>query len=246
VTLADSNLKFNPDYTISNPPDARRRLRQWQLNFDAEYPAWSGSLSAAFSGLTGNFSSVTGYDALSIGGFEGILGRGPGPYVRPNESIFYDGDLDNNSFLTLKGRLIADLPWQFHGGVIAQYISGDRKSPQFIVVPPAFTLKTNNAVELFPILTQAISRQRFYTRPQGTDHYEGRYTLDLHLERDFEMRGATWTVAADGFNVLNSGEITLANTALNSNSDPNALTRYGTALEHQPPRQLRLGAGVRW
>ncbi|MEO8336885.1 MAG: TonB-dependent receptor [bacterium] len=246
VTLADSNLAFVPDYAITNPPDARRRLRQWQLNFDADYPEWSGSLSAAFSGLTGNFSSVSGYDALSIGGFEGILGRGPGPYVRPNEQIFYDGDLDNNSFVTLKGRLIADLPWRFHGGVIAQYISGDRKSPEFIVVPSAFTFKASNAVELFPILTQAISRQRIFTRPQGTDHYEGRYTLDLHLERDFEMVGATLTVAADAFNVLNSGEVTLANTALNSNSDPNALTRYGAPLEHQAPRQLRLGAGVRW
>lgn len=52
------------------------------------------------------------------------------------------------------------------------------------------------------------------------------------------------TVAADALNGLNAGEITLANTALNSNSDPNAFARYGAPLEHQAPRQLRLGAGL--
>jgi hypothetical protein len=246
ITDKDTTLLFRPDYTISNPGDARRRLRQWQLNFDAEYPLWSGSLSAAFSGLTGNFSTVTGYDQLSIGGFEGIMGRGPGPYVRPNEAIFYDGDLENNSFLTLKGRVIGQLPWGFSGGVIAEYISGDRKSPQFVMVPPAFTLKVENRVELFPLLTQSISRQRFYTRPQGTDHYEGRYTLDLHLEREFGVRGGVWTIAVDAFNALNSGEVTLANTSLSSEADPNALTGYGAVLGRQPPRQVRVGAGVRW
>lgn len=246
ITERDTSLVFAPDYTVSNPGDARRRLRQWQLNFDADYPMWSGSLSAAFSGLTGNFSSVTGYDALSLGGFEGVMGRGPGPYVRPNEAIFYDGDLDNNSFLTLKGRVIGQLPWGFNGGVIAEYISGDRKSPQFILVPPAFTLKVEGRTELFPLVTQSISRQRFYTRPQGTDHYEGRYTIDLHLEREVVARGGTWTVAVDAFNVLNSGEVTLANTALSSDSDPNSQTRYGATLARQPPRQVRVGAGLRW
>ncbi|MDQ2667881.1 MAG: TonB-dependent receptor [Gemmatimonadota bacterium] len=246
VTVADSALKFVPDYVITNPPDARRQLRQWQLNFDAEYPTWTGSLSAAFSGLSGNFSSVTGYDQLSIGGFEGIVGRGPGPYVRPNEAINYDGTLDNNSFLTLKGRTIVDMPYGFHGGVIAEYISGDRKSPQFIEVPSAFTLRVLGTTELFPILTQAISRQRIYTRPQGTDHYEGRYTVDLHLEREFISSFATWTVQADAFNILNSGEITLSNTALNSNTDPNALTRYGAPLERQLPRQLQVGIAAAW
>ena len=92
--------------------------------------------------------------------------------------------------------------------------------------------------ELFPILTQAISRQRFYTRPQVPDHYEARYALDLHLERE--------VVQADGFNVLNSGEITPANTALNSDPDRNSLTKYGTPLSRQPPRQLRLSVGLRW
>lgn len=246
VAYADSALRFAPDYVITNPPDARRQLRQWQLNFDAEYPTWTGSLSAAFSGLSGNFSSVTGYDQLSIGGFEGILGRGPGPYVRPNEAIFYDGTLDNNSFLTLKGRTVVGMPFGFHGGVIAEYISGDRKSPQFIVVPPAFTFKVANVTELSTILTQSISRQRFYTRPQGTDHYEGRYTVDVHLEREFASHSATWTVQADAFNVLNSGEITQSNTALNSETDPNALTHYGTPLSRQLPRQLRLGIGAAW
>ena len=246
VTLADSALKFVPDYVISNPPDARRQLRQWQLNFDAEYPAWTASLSAAFSGLTGNFSSVSGYDQLSIGGFEGILGRGPGPYVRPNEAIFYDGTLDNNSFLTLKARTLVDMPFGFHGGMIAEYISGDRKSPQFIMVPTAFNFSVANASVMSTILTQSISRQRFYTRPQGTDHYEGRYTVDLHLEREFVAQRATFTVQADAFNILNSGEITLANTALNSNSDPNSLTRYGTPLGRQLPRQLRMGVAAAW
>lgn len=147
--------------------------------------------------------------------------------------------------ITLKGRLVADLPWRLHGGDVAQYIStGKARSSSSCRRRSSSRWRIRRSC--FRSCHRPSRGKRFYTRPQGTGHYEGRYTLDLHVERDFEVDGATWTIAADGFNVLNSGEVTLANTALNTNSDPNALTRYGTALEHQAPRQLRLGAGVRW
>jgi hypothetical protein len=195
--------------------------------------------------LNGNFSTITGYDPLSVGGREGIEGRGAGPFVRPNESINFEGGLDNASFLTFKWRLAAELPFGFRGGLLAEYISGDQLTPTFVIVPQAFMLKVSG-VELPPILTEGISRNRIYTKQQGSLRYKGRSSLDLHLEKGIARRAANVTISADAFNVLGQRNVTLRNVALGSDADPNAFTEFGSPLAYQPPRQLRLGAGVAW
>lgn len=245
VTRADINLKYQPDYAVTNPADARRRLRQYELTIGAEYPSWSGSISGVFNGLTGNFATVNGYDPLSLGGREGIVGRGPGPFVRPNESINYDGELENSSFVTIKARVFGRLPWSFRGGLVAELVSGDPMTPSFNVVPPSFRFRVKE-IELHPLLIVPMSQERFYTQTQGVRRYPKRLTLDVHLERDLAVRGTTWTLSADAFNLLGSDAVTLMNTALSSDNDPNSLTKYGTPLARQAPRQIRVGTAVRW
>ncbi|MES2179765.1 MAG: TonB-dependent receptor [Gemmatimonadota bacterium] len=246
VTLKDTTLRFTPDYAVTNPPEAKRQFRQWQITVDTDFPAWSNTVSFAFSGLNGNVSTdLGGYDQVSIGGFEAIQGRGPGPFVRPNEAINFEGGLDNASFLTIKERLLFDLPFDFRGGVIGEYISGDQLTPSFIVVPAAFVYKVGNT-ELWPLLTQGVSRQRFYTKQQGSLRYSGRTTVDVHLERAFVTASGSLTLLVDGFNVFGARNPTLFNTALSSDADPNSLTKFGTPLARQAPRQLRVGAALNW
>jgi hypothetical protein len=90
------------------------------------------------------------------------------------------------------------------------------------------------------------SRQHFYTKQQGSLRYSGRTPVDLHLEREFAVLGGSFTVLADGFNVSGASNPTLFNTSLTSDADPNSLTRFGTALERQAPRQFRAGAALSW
>lgn len=245
ITMADGNLKYAPDFVLTNMKDAERRLRQYELTIGADYPAWTGSVSALFSGLTGNFAPLTGVDALSIGGFEGVTGHGPGPYVRPNETIDYQGELDNSSFLTVKGRVLGTMPWGFRGGALLEFVSGDPLSVIFYPVPSAFQYRIGSTA-VHSVLLQSISRERIYTLTQGIRRYDGRITLDLHLERAVEAGGAEWTVTADAFNVLGRNQVTLVNTSLGADADPGALTHFGTPLARQAPRQLRVGTAVRW
>ena len=90
-------LTYNPDYVLTTVPEARREFDQLQFTVEARYPKWWTSASATVTRLEGNFNVVTGPDDYTTGG--------PGPWVRPDEQINYDGNLSNQSRFELKAQL---------------------------------------------------------------------------------------------------------------------------------------------
>ncbi|HEX7019340.1 MAG TPA: TonB-dependent receptor, partial [Gemmatimonadaceae bacterium] len=119
-TDADTaRLAWNPDYALTNVSAARRRFHQLQLNGEAVFEGWTAAASFAWSDLEGNLPSVTGYDDATVYGRDAVSGRGPGPFVRPNELIDAFGKLGGYSKLDLKVRASVDLPWRTRAGVFA-------------------------------------------------------------------------------------------------------------------------------
>lgn len=251
-------LAYNPDYAITNPPGAKRRLRQLLVEADAREPTWEASASLAFTSLRGNFSTVTGYDPNSVTGRDRLIGRGPGPYVRLNEQTNFTGQLDNASHLEFKLRAVRDLPARFRGGVVISTVSGDRLTPSFTIEPYAYTYtaygerpmtgsRTAPQPQPLPdILFVDMAGERINLAPAGSYHYAGHMTVDVHLERPIVTGGVRWTLTVDAFNVLGSKAVTLINTSLDASSDPNSPTDFASPLGRVQPRTLRLGTTASW
>jgi Carboxypeptidase regulatory-like domain len=254
-----TDLTWNPQYEITNPAGARRRFRQLQVNAAMHHANWDAWASLAISSLRGNFSTVSGYDPNSVTGFDRLLGRGPGPYVRPNEMINYGGELDNASHTELKLRAIGDIWRGFRGGIVVNTVSGDRLTPSFNLQPYAYLYLAyglrpgglgNPAPPapdtLSPVLFIPLAGQRINLAPTGSYHYAGHMTVDLHLEHPLRTRGVEWTVQVDAFNVLGSKAVTLINTSLDASTDPNSLTKFASPLGRVQPRTLRIGTSAAW
>nr|MBA2244462.1 TonB-dependent receptor [Gemmatimonadota bacterium] len=102
MSLADvDRLTFNPDYVLTNVPDASRRFDQLQLTVQGGFPRWGVTSSLVFTRLEGNLDNVSGY--------EDPAGYGAGPYVRPNEQVNRYGTLQNSSDLELKVAVYGEL-----------------------------------------------------------------------------------------------------------------------------------------
>ncbi len=259
VTLPPGQtLTYNPDYVITNPPGAKRQLRQVLLEADARYPTWEASASLALTSLRGNFSTVSGYDPNSVTGRDQLIGRGPGPYVRLNEQTNFNGELDNASHIEFKLRAVHDLPARFRGGLVVSTVSGDRLTPSFTIEPYTYSYTaygdrpmTGNPNDPQPqplpgILFVDMAGERINLAPLGSYHYAGHMIVDVHLERPVETGGVHWTLTIDAFNVLGSKAVTLVNTSLDASSDPNSLTQFASPLGRVPPRTLRLGTSAAW
>ena len=253
------DLTWNPQYEITNPAGAKRRFRQLQLNGTLHDRRWDAAASIAFTSLRGNFSTVSGYDPNSITGRDRLVGRGPGPYVRPNEAINADGDLDNASHIEIKLRAIRDLGAGFRGGMVLYAVSGDRLTPSFTLQPYAYQywghgLRPGGMGNPPPpqpdsipaMLFVPLAGQRINLTPTGSYHYAGHMTVDLHLERPIITAGVAWTLQLDAFNVLGSKAVTLINTSLDASTDPNSPTKFASPLGRVEPRTLRLGASASW
>ena len=59
-----------------------------------------------------------------------------------------------------------------------------------------------------PFLFQSTAGHRLFIQPRGTYRYEGRASLDLHLERSFARGQNELLVTVDGFNVLGDASVT--------------------------------------
>lgn len=252
-TPADTaKLAWNPDYVLTSVPQAKRRFRQLQLNFTYDANSTSAALSLAMSSLRGNFASVTGYDDNTIYGRDAVVGRGPGPYVRPNEAINDLGRLENYSPFEAKLRASHQFRWGFLGGVFASMTTGDPVTPALAVQQYGFDYLTNGA-KLPNGLITAISGERIYTAERGTYQYRPHGSVDLHLEHAIGgaagARGAARhavTLTLDAFNILNDRTPIQENTDLDAQVDPNVAVKYGAALQRADPQRFRFGGIVRF
>jgi hypothetical protein len=209
LTLADTaNLTWDPNYVLTNVPDARRAFDQLQFVLSVFQPRWSLSASAVISRLEGNLDNVTGYDDPA--------GFGAGPYVRVNEGVNSYGTLPNFADRELKVVLFGELPWQMRGGVFWNYASGDHWAPYFTISNGAYSYRMFDTRQpLDPAFFYTLEGHRTFVGPRGLQQHERRAQFDLHLERAFALGNRTWTVSLDLFNLLNSSSITELNRSVN-------------------------------
>jgi hypothetical protein len=233
-------LRYDPDFVLTAVRAAARRFGQLQLRVETRYRTWWAAGSATVSTLKGNFNVVTGPDDYTTGG--------PGPWVRLNEQYNYYGALNNQSRFEGKMYLVGLLPAHLRGSIVLSYATGDRVTPTMIIsslgevdfVPPVSNPAPTDTLPFHRFLFRSTAGHRIFVRPRGTYRYEGRTSLDLHLERSFaRARGqGELLVTVDGFNVL--GDASVTGIQIDVSRD------YGRVRSRVAPRTLRLGAGVRF
>jgi hypothetical protein len=241
-SFADTaRISWNPKYELTTIPEAQRHFQQVQLNTTMSGDSWDALLSVAWTDLRGNFASVTGYDEYTIYGRDGVTGRGPGPYVRPNEAINNSGRLEHFSPLEVKLRASMALGWRLRAGAFASSTTGDPITPFVSLTPLGINYLAEGLDTLPEQLLAAVAGQRVYTAPRGSYGYRPRVNLDLHLERDFGAELRPWTVSLDVFNVFNDRSVLLQNAALEAQVDPSYPVKYASPLQRVEPRRIRIG-----
>ena len=268
LTFADTvGMTWNPDYVLTNAPDAERTFGQVQFQFKFARPRWGGSISAVFTNLEGNLDNVSSYaDPAEYS---------PGPYVRVNESINDYGKLPNYSDNELKVSAWGVLPWKLRGGAFWTVQSGDHYAPTFRVSGQASLYGYRANVDAryvcrfadpdcrvdfrgtpLPLsFFKAIEGNDVFIGPRGAPQMTGRGTLDLRLERVFELPAFDLGVALDVFNVSGNKAVTEVQTMVNHGSRSYyffddidtpfrktwAGTWYQSPLARLSPRMVRLG-----
>lgn len=245
-TAADTAwLTYNPDYVLTTGTAARRKYDQYQVNASAVLGWLTAGGSASFTNLRGNLFSVSGYDEATVSGRDRLEGRGPGPFVRPNEATNFWGKLENYSTLELKFMGTADLPADIVVGAYWYRASGDRLTPSLTTSRHAMRYITPHG-ELHGPVIRSIDGNRIFTKPRGGYKYKSRQTLDLRVARPFRVGAGDIEVAAEAFNVFGARDVTLVNTYLESQVDPNLEVRFFDPLRRVDPRRLRVTAALRY
>jgi hypothetical protein len=267
-TFADTlDLSWDPDYVLTTAPDAVRDFQQVQVTAKVERPRWGASFSVALTSLEGNLDNVSGYADPSE--------FSPGPYVRLNEGINSFGPLENSAAREAKVSVWGLLPWGLRGGAFWTYRSGDRYSSQFRVSAEGsqYGYRANVGAKFYCTVGTVVQRcenigdalptrffeplegQYMFVGPRGQKQLHMRSSLDLRLERRFELRGTELGVALDLFNALGSSAITevqtMVNHGVNSRWEFDDLSTpfrqewagkwYQSPLQRVAPRMLRVG-----
>jgi hypothetical protein len=240
-------LRYDPDFVLTNVPEATRRFEQLQLRLEARYRTWWAGASATLSTLTGNINVVTGPDDYTTGG--------PGPWVRPNEQYNFFGDLNNQSRFEGKVYLGGVLPARFRGGAFFSYATGDRVTPTMLVsglltnyalaVPRTSNPAVSDTLTFHRFLFRQTTGHRIFVQPRGSYRFESRASLDVHLERSFPRGRGEVALTVDAFNVLGDRSVTGIENVVNTVAAV-FYSDYGRVRSRVPPRTLRLGVGARF
>jgi len=259
MAYADTTgLTWNPDYVVTNAPDARRTFDQFQIVVNVSRPTWGGSFSAVATVLKGTLDNVTGYTDPST--------YDPGPYVRINEATNAYGNLENYSPLEAKVSVWGDLPLETRGGLFWTYRRGDYYSSVFRLTTlghyhydtirkdkPTYQGGQGTIVERLDVrLFAPLEGEDLFVRARGRYEMEPRPNLDAHLERAFHLEGRDVNVSLDVFNVLGFKDVTTVQTMMNYGTNPwgfrlvNVVDDgyFRAPLERVRPRTLRLAAQV--
>jgi hypothetical protein len=243
--VADPNaLSFDQDLQLTNVDDAVRQFHQVQFNVQGRM-GWLGAWgSLAWTDLTGNFRSVSGYDDP--------FGTGAGPFVRPNEQINFHGALPGFSDWEGKLSLTANLPLRFRAGTFMTYYSGDRYTPVYRIDSRNHDFYLADGTRLHHTLIGDVDGEWIYLEERGTRTYPAEYVMDLRLDRAFRLAGgADWILGLDVFNLFNTDVVRSHKTSLNGvvaggdvTLDPT--TFFEAVRFRTPPRRLRLAASIRF
>ncbi|WP_420129221.1 TonB-dependent receptor [Longimicrobium sp.] len=247
LTPADiPSLRWDPDYVITNVPEADRTFHQVQAVVKMGYPKFGGTFSAVWSRLRGNLDNVAGYDDPS--------GFGAGPFVNPNQSVNFYGDLPNSSVWDLKAWAYGDLGRGFRAGIFWNELVGDVYTPHLTLSETEFTYQTLDGRPFPGRMLASVYGQPLFVETRGKQQYPNRATIDLHLERATKVGATDWLLTLDGFNVLGRTTPTRYNTSVNeglnytpflpSSTEPENF--YRAVRERVRPRSIRIGAAVKF
>jgi Carboxypeptidase regulatory-like domain len=256
LTLADTlALKYQPDYVLTNAPDAKRKFDQVQLSIEAAQPNWGATASLVFTRLRGNLDNIAGYQTQTL--YDDPTVGDPGPYVRPNEAVNGYGPLQNYTDTEWKLSVWGQLPWwKLSGGAYWHWTSGDHYTPVFTLSNIGYQYVTLDGHPIDSSLFLPLVGQRVMIEPRGSLTREAVASLDLHLQREFDAGRFAWLLTVDLFNVLNARSVTDSNPSTNrgidywgflghnAGDDPN--TYFDAVWQRMPPRVLRIGTEVRF
>jgi hypothetical protein len=241
-----TQLTWDPDYVLTTVPEAKRSFRQLQLVLRVGMPRVSGTLSVVRTDLRGNLDNVSGY-----GEDESF---GAGPFTNPNQAVNFYGRLPNFSPWELKVSAYGELRWGVRGGFFWNEALGDHYSPYHNLSWTQNTYKNTRNQQIPTGVFASVTGQPMFIGDRGQLSYPNRSTVDLHLERGVGFAGAQWLFSLDAFNVFARDTplrmMTAVNEPMNFNLhlspglDPSQY--YGTVLQRQRPRALRLGTVVRF
>jgi hypothetical protein len=240
------SLSWNPDYVLTNVDEADRTFHQVQAVVKMGYPRFGGTFSSVWSRLRGNLDNVAGYDDPS--------GFGAGPFVNPNQSVNFYGDLPNSSVWDLKFWAYGDLGRGFRAGIFWNETLGDVYTPHLNLSETDFSYRLLNGDVLPYHLMASVAGQPVFVEQRGKLQYPNRATVDLHLERATKVGATDWLLTVDGFNLLGRTTPLRYNTSVNEGlnytpflpSDTEPENFYRAVRERARPRSLRIGAVVKF
>ena len=254
MTPADiPGLTWDPDYVITNVPEAERTFHQVQMVLKTSQRRFGGTLSLVWTQLEGNLDNVAGYELAA--GFEDAedpAGFGAGPFVNPNQAVNFMGDLPNSSLWEVKLWLFGDLGHGFRGGVFWNSALGDRYTPHFRLTEVGYSYTTLEGAAYPARLFSAVAGQPVFVESRGSGQYHNRATLDLHLERGIRWGATEWMLTLDGFNLLGRSTPTRHNTAVNEGKNYTPFldlgvepeNYYRAVRERVRPRSVRIGTQI--
>lgn len=244
---------WNPDYVLTTIPEARRQFHQYQLSVEGSYATWGASASIVVTDLKGNFDTVTGYEDRTA--YDEPFLYSAGPYVNPNEATNYFGKLPNHSTRELKLALFGELAFDVQGGAYWNWATGDHYTPYFVLSTLSWAYESDGR-QLDGMLFWNTAGQRIFVEERGARQIERRASLDLRMERTFEIGdGLEWVLTADILNALNFNTISDVNPMVNYGKRYNPQFRprgedpqkfFEAVRERHRPRAIRIGTSVRF
>ena len=232
--LSAYNDFYDPNFVLTNLPDAERKFDQVQFTFERRGEKVSLNGSVVWTDLQGNFFSVNGYDDPG--------GEGAGAFVNPNQQVNFFGNLANYAEWTGKLALTAELPAGFRFGTYVRYDTGEFYTPLFEIRYDSDQRFFAEGGEEFDFdLFFEIDREQVFQEKRGSREYDDFSTVDIHLDRPFEFdRGVALTVGLDVFNLFDTDAITSVETDANLSDD------FEAVRLRQAPRTVRLSAALSW
>ena len=228
-TLPFFELVAPQEYLITNPGFATRDYESVALRARKRYSnGWSLDGSLVWSDLTGTADyTLAGYGT----GFDDL-----------NGFTNAEGTLPFNSEWVFKLTGSVDLPWSIVASGFFQWQSGEYWTPYVRLRGLWFNDRTTA-----------------FMTPRGSEQYDDRSTLDLRVEKTFNLGGAkALALFVDAFNVLDSDTVTSVAQRWGDYfydyidpTDPEfnewvQSSTYGTPLDIQTPREVRIGAKFSW
>ncbi len=210
------------EFVITNPSGAYRDYDSVVARFERRYSdGWSLRGSLVWADLKGNTFKANGYVP---------------EWEDANGQTNADGTLPGFSRWELKLSGSVDLPWDMMASAYYQYRSGEYWTP---------------TVEIRGLYYNG--RQTAFLEPRGSEQLDDRSLLDLHLEKRLALNDqVTLRLMIDVFNTFNSDTVTAVSERWGTyyydwenhpeGSEWVPRSSYGSPLEIERPREIRLGA----